>query len=526
MAKRGSRKKLKVEDIDKAISTLEKAADTLEKEQEEPPVLIPGFDPSPDDAEQEVGELWDALPGNEDYYLKIYKRKPLPIGMKGPEFKHEIMDAKSITDLEITVRDLARENDWGPGEYEVHALRKSGDLGGRPKKLAKPAVININYDQVKRAEPSGNQPAYEIVSNFVRTAKELFPQQQDPTKYLADIFKTSVETMKNFIPTNGNSQTGILDIIKTMKEMGTLGKDTSKPISIDDIVKLAPIIIAGVKDLGIFNRKEEKRESMLEVIAQLRASGLIKVAGEDKSDPMDTIGKVIEMMNTLSPLMKGGEGESSPVIELIRTVGPHVPKIVEDVTGTIRDVADVARIKLAAQMGLRPEQLTAPRTAERPEQAPVQISPGEPPVRTEIIPPPPQQAPKKEETTVVRNPLIQEILNAIEKKDAGYYPKLQQIIPTYLGAQVWDPLISGQATPEMFCQTMSTILNEPGINTDKAKEYVTSFVKWCRDEEEKNLIVARCKTCQAEVEFLSEDEWNQDSKKCDDCGGELERVTA
>lgn len=536
-AKRGGRRtttRAKTKAIDKAIESMEKVAEVLENgttsDLTEDPLVLPGFDPGAEEdiAKEEIYDLFSSLPGNEDYYLKIYKRKPLPANMRGPEFKTEITDIKSITDLEVTVRDMAVENEWGSGEYEIVAMRKggAGDVG-RPRRIAKPVIVTIDI-QSKKKDPQDQDLRGKLseVGEVVRMVKEFMPGQQpasDLTRCLTDTFKSSIDTVKSMMPPQNGNQTNILDIIKTLKEAGMFGKDTSRPLCLDDVLKTVPVLIAAVKDLGIFNRKEEKKESMLEVIKQLRESGIIKVVGEDKSDPMDTIGKVVEMMNTLSPLMRGGEGEVSPVIELIRTVGPHVPKIVEDVTGTIRDVADIARIKLAAQMGVRPEQLTAPRTTERPEPAPVQIPTGEPQI-TEIIPTPQPPAPKKEET-VVRNPLVQEILDAIEKNDTGYYAKLQQIIPTYLGAQVWDPLISGQATPEMFCQTMSTILNEPGINTDKAREYVTLFVKWCQDEEEKNLIIARCKACHAEVEFLSEDEWTQDGKKCEDCGGELERVT-
>lgn len=528
MSKRGAKKKLRVDDIDKAVATLEKAAEVIEEKDQEPSLLIPGFDlGATDDAEQEISDLWSALPGAQDYYLKIYKRKPLPIGVRGPEFKEVIEDTKSIVDLEIAVRDLARDKNWGPGEYELHALKKSGELGGRPSRLAKPAIITIDYEQ-KKPDPIPSQQStlpYESVTNFIKTARELFPQQQDPAKYLAEVFKTSIETARSFIPKapeNGSGQPNILDIVKSLKEMGALGKDTSKPLSIDDIVKIAPIIIAAVKDLGIFNRKEEKKESMLEIITQLRASGIIKVAGEDKSDPMDTIGKVVEMMNTLSPLMKG-EGDTSPVIELIRTVGPHVPKIVEDFTSTINNVAEVARFKLAAQMGVRPDQL-APRIPDKKE--PVTIPQG----GAEVIPPPPTHSsppppPIKEETTVVRNPLIQQIIDAIEKKDVEYFPRLKQILSTYVGLQALESLVNDQITPEAFCSTLSDATKEPALNTEGAKEYLTSFVKWCKDEIEKSLIITRCTKCQEEVEFLSDEEWNRDSKKCE-CGGDLEKVEA
>lgn len=529
MSKRGAKKKLRVDDIDKAVATLERAAEVIEKEDQEPSLLIPGFDPgATDDAEQEISDLWSALPGTQDFYIKIYKRKPLPIGVRGPEFKEVIEDTKSITDLEIAVRDLAKDKNWGPGEYEIHALKKSGDLGGRPSRLAKPAIITIDYEQKKPEQtpnPSQYTPPYEAVTSFIKTAKELFPQQQDPAKYLAEVFKTSIETARSFIPKapeNGSGQPSILDVIKSLKEMGALGKDTSKPLSIDDIIKLAPILIAGIKDLGIFNRKEEKKESMLEVITQLRASGLIKVAGEDKSDPMDTIGKVVEMMNTLSPLMRG-EGETSPVIELIRTVGPHVPKIVEDFTNTINNVAEVARYKLAAQMDVRPDQL-APRIPEKKEPVPI------PSGGTEVIPPPPTPSPPppppiNEETTVVRNPLMQQIIDAIEKKDVEYFPRLKQILSTYVGLQALESLVNDQITPDVFCSTLSDATKEPALNTEKAKEYLVSFVNWCKGEIEKSLIIGRCTKCQDEVEFLSEDEWNSDTKKCD-CGGDLERIQA
>jgi uncharacterized protein with PIN domain len=68
------------------------------------------------------------------------------------------------------------------------------------------------------------------------------------------------------------------------------------------------------------------------------------------------------------------------------------------------------------------------------------------------------------------------------------------------------------------------MLNQPFFLEENSRLYLSNFISWYKNERDKDIIIARCNLCKEEVEFDTLNDFLRDSKKCENCGGTLEKV--
>ena len=124
----------------------------------------------------------------------------------------------------------------------------------------------------------------------------------------------------------------------------------------------------------------------------------------------------------------------------------------------------------------------------------------------------------------MRNPVVQEIYDAIQKDDINFFPKMKDLMNIYVGGNAMEKLVTREVTILSFLQTMNTYLREPFFLEDRTIQYFNKFLSWHMDEVRKNTVVGTCNLCKEQYDYMSREEWNADLKNCD-CGGVIEEVT-
>lgn len=474
--------------------------ESVEKKLDEDDV-DPNNDPSSNN--ENSGKKTDFLntllkPKNGTYY-KIYKVKPLQTGCTQPILMTDItgIDLDGCDDIEVYIRDLAKSGDWGPGEYLIREFCKKD---GRTELKGMGTKINITYPQSpKRLDNNndlkGTTGLSEAVS-ILREAKDLLNPPQDSVsmgKVIADTFRAGIEVMKESIQKPDSSKNSILETLAVLKELGLgYGERKDKSQSPEELIVL-------LKTMGLF--KDDKPDVFSE-IKKLRDLGIIKLSSEEKvEDPINSISKVLELIKTISPLVGSGDQTTSPSIELIRILGPQMPGIIENITGTINQVAEISKMKISARMGVRPHEMAKPpeKMVEKIENI------------GEVI----QQ--RTIEMPKARNPLIEELLRAVNDNDQEFFTRLQELMTIYINQNIIDTLVDGSVSIDIFLSSLSQITKEPELRSEKVKTYLQSFLDW----HQAGNVIAECQNCHEEFVYDGEQAFDDDNKLCS-CGGTLQ----
>lgn len=478
-------------------------------------IVEPTYFPPPSEDDLMIDSIIRSIPSWETCYAKVYKSRPLPTGAKGAVLMGEIPDLHGISDLESYVRNLARDNNWGIGGYLVTIFQKKGNIS--QDKINLP--IEISYDE-KPVISTTKQPDFkeqlkenaEFLKSTKELVKEFLPQQPamnqtDIIKSQVDAFRSGIEAQRSVTPspTIPTSENQFLDALKFLKESGML-KESGNGQEMQMLQTLRLL-----KEMGLISQPGQaaaQEKDLFSEIAKLKEVGLIKLPADEKpEDTMSSVSKVMELVSALTPLLGGLGGEkTSATIELIRVLGPQVPKIVENITGTINQVAEVSKMKISAKMGLRPHELAklAEKKIERIEN-----------VKAESI----QSQPERIEPQMSkeRNPLIQELLLAVENNDQEFFPRLEELMITYIGPHIFDVLIDGSISVDTFLNSFSHMVSESSLISEKSKVYLSTFLEWYQ----RNETIAKCTTCNAEFTYENQQAFEEDTKLCD-CGGTLQ----
>ena len=465
---------------------------------------------------EEIQELLKSLPGSGDAYLKIYKTKPLPQGSR-PQFKGEVSEINLIEDLEVYLRNMAKENNWGSGEYLISVIPKRGKVKPPP-----PVRLNISYDEEKVAPDAGEALKTKVteLKELITTIKDLMGPTKDSgastaemSRALTDSFKLGMETLKGSIPipTDDNK---ILSTITQLQGMGLLG-GRDKPESAPNQTDLILGVLKILKETGLFEKREvlPAAPDLFSQLNQLKELGIIKLASDEnkENDPFSMLEKMKTLIELVKPLVGiGGDTEKPTLgVELVRILGPHVPKMVDRIAGTVDNVAEVSKLRLSREMGVIPPNLP-------PMKSPISL-PFQP--AEEGLISPPAEAPM--------HPTIKDIYDAIESRDKSFYPKLNEMINIYVGPHIIPSLLGGSLELRTFLSSLSSNLNQPFLADQKAQiyfgEFLSSFGGQPEGGSSQEKIMGRCNKCGTEYDFDDQEGFDKDEKKCEEggCDGEL-----
>lgn len=483
--------------------------------------------------EWHLDALLENIPHSKGFYIKLYKHDD-SVPPKWV-FKEKITDYENWTDLEDDLRSYVAKKTqknpyrWGSGTYKIMVFRE-GYRGFRKR----PVEIPIDIDEII----SGNKDVKGQISEvgeILRAAKDILADKKTPedmSKTIAEVFKSGVEVMKNSMPQNKDSAnisgvSNIKEIFSFLKESGFIdGKQD------DIIVKLIlPILQSSL---------QPKPDDFWDKLARLKELGVIRMGDEGTSGDVlgsvDKLTQLIELAQTISNMGIGGGEKPSVAMELVKTLAPQVPKIIENVTGAIKSYSDMKKsaivIPSGIPSGVNPvlpmhrgaSETGAPHPPLIPEKAEIfdpyanlNVNATDMPV-TNI-----HEKPVIEEKKSM-NPVMRKIYDAIESRDKDFYPELKNMLVMYIGPHILESLISGAITSGAFLQQLATMTSEPFFMEDKAKIYFNEFIISTKQEAEASQVSAKCGTCGEIYDYNSVEEFEKDSKTCDNCGGTIEII--
>jgi len=312
----------------------------------------------------------------------------------------------------------------------------------------------------------------------------------------------------------------MLETIRILKDTGILGEG-SKTSEVDVVSKIIEIFVR----LGLIGKDPPPPPDIFSEIKKLRELGIIKFSGEEKpEDPLESVNKLRSLIEVITPLV-GGESKTSLGVEMVRIIGPHVPEIVKDITGSVNKVAEVSKAKLSSKLGEIPSR-EVKKEVERSisPQIPKDFSPYE---KEEVSLPSQVLEEKKlkersDNSFVMVNPVIEQTNSAILRRDRGFFPKFAEILIMYVGPHIIDSLLDGTVSINTFRQGVAHL--SPLFLEPQAEEYLKDFLEWYKEEVSKeisDIVEAECVNCKEKYDFSSKEDFGLDDRVCEVCGGEI-----
>lgn len=475
--------------------SFDKMIDEMVSEKIENVSLNPeGTDAGPINDEEQVSELFSRCNSNEGFYIKIYRRFPVPkeYGSR-PVFLLDLTQPEAIEDLESELLRVGQQMSWPDGLYEAKLFKRGepGIQAARRIPLQFPKTP-ISSPGISGVHNNGSSSAFETLSQTAKLIKELQeasgPGTQQgssvkPEAILAAVteaYRAGIEASK--ASSSGNPPPSVLEIMKVMKELAPPqpSHDTLAPI-LQGIV--APLLAKLTAPAPL----PQAQPDFLSIMMKMKELGLF---GAKETDPTT---KALEILGSLAPILQGmgggGGGETSALVEVIRVLGPQMGKIVSDVTGTVREA-----ISAKTQIPSTP---SVPYTPPRP---------------TQSLPP---QVPQQTEQEKEMFKLLAEVKRAILSMDQSYYPKLQELLMSNIDETTYESLMNGTIPIDTIISQLKPYA--PEADSPNARQYFNEFVSWAKEREVEGV----CKACGETFTYISKEDMNKDPK-CSVCGGEVE----
>lgn len=457
--------------------------------------------------EEAVADLLSHVPPDEDYYLKLYKKYPVPkeYGNR-PVFLLDISQPELISDIESEVLRLAERCGWTDGVYEAKLFKRGtpGLQASRRITIQLPSKATKIDDAIKDRQPSSIDDTFnamERTAGLVKSLQEISPSQNQSTN------------------TNGTDPKEMLSTITEAYKIGaeSAARSTSSPTELAQAIKamkdLVPQPTPSLSTADLLRAIKEISTPPAPVTQPDPFAMLVKLKElfPEPQKQEDSTGKALEMVTNLLPLIEklsGGSGETSAATEIIRTLGPQVGKIIGDVTGTINNA-----ISAKGQRPLQPAQQSAKRN-EVEATTYSRLTP------TPTIAPAAAQEPiAKGEDKVL--PVFRAIQEAAEASNTEFYPQLETLLERITTQEQFEQILDGRIAPQ---QILTEISQWGGafFTSPTAESYLNSFIQWKKEAKTKE-VIALCKKCDAEYVFTDTTEFEQ-NQDCPDCKEKMELV--
>ena len=445
--------------------------------------------------QKELQKVRKRLKTHKGLYGKLYH-----VSKTGGSISYGKIDdiGKSIDDLETFIQDLILENkEWPGGKWRIQIFNTKHQI-----------QIQHTFTFPQKPEaPIGAQDDNEIT-------KAALAQN-------AELVKDAMEASKG----NGGDKEVLLEIVKAsfqrdpdadLKRMTDLIKVVHPPKEANNTMALvltaiAPIALELVKGM----MKSQKQITFAEQMKELKEAGVLGPTSPKGSfdDAVDQFEKISGIIKNISPSSDDG----GIVGQLVREVGPHIGNTFSNVSEAFKELAASKRhaIALRAEQmnsGVR-RQLSSPASSEQPAMAS-------------------QENMNKEESAEM-HPTIKGIHDAVINDDKEFFPELENVIKTFVGAEVLAQLIAGSVTPDNFVvqiapqlSSMAPVFNDEEFQA-KMIEYVEKFVLYKLDELDNQLgadvLEGICPICAISYDFPTQADYESD-KICGDngCKGVIE----
>lgn len=428
--------------------------------------------------DEQIADLFANVPKDEGYYLKLYKKFPVPreYGNR-PVFLCDIQQPELIVDLESEVLKMARQNSWGDGIFEAKLFKKG--LGAAQAQRRITIQLPIAPITPTGSTDFSSPPPDPLapLQMAVRLLKEISPNTPNTPNPGADpaaIVKAVSDSYRAGVDAAGRGQQN-LDLPAILK----LIRELNPPV---------PAPARDNTDLIVTLLKELKQPAVDPFETILKLKSLITPPTQE-----DNTTKAIDLVNAIVPLAErlgggGGNGEpTSATVELIRVIGPQIGKIVEDVTSTVNNVINT--------------KTNRPTNALR-----------KPMMKIE------QPQPQTESQALPTLPIFDVIKKAVDSSDTNFYPQLDELIMKVMTEEQYNQLISGQLPPKQVLDQV-TQWGGPFLQTNQALVYFESFISWLKQRKASE-IVAFCEKCNTEFIFDNQEDLKNDPN-CHQCNIKL-----
>ena len=454
----------------------------------------PQFEATPPEAgspeEEAISHLFSNIPSGEGFYIKVYRRHPIPREYGGrPVFVYDIEQPEVIPDLEGELLRVGKLSAWPAGLYEVKLFKRGAPGVQGMAQLSLEFPITQAAPMLHVNAPQGKDPYEQLTetAKFIQgltTQLGLGGQSQQNTegvlRAVGEAYKAGIEAAKA-AASNGKSEgePKLVELLKAVKELST-------PQKTPDVIE----VVKALQSMLPQPRADSGDGALLDKLIKLKEVGLF---GAPQVDPTE---RLVNLIIALKPLLEGGGGggggdggRTTPVIELIRVLGPQLGGVVERVTGTI-DKAINARL----------------------------ASSGIPPIPNVPIALPPQNSTEPQVTEQFKP-----IAEAINSHNVSYFPQLKDILLKGAGPQVYEDLGYGKYPLEAFLGQLKPHAGAFVVQPN-AIAYFKEFLNWAKAAAPSSPaapsndgdIVSICRACGAEYDYDSIEAYNADPK-CE-CG--------
>lgn len=487
-----NRKKKESGILEEAIGDLakDKVAEAVEEQLRE---AAPG-DTHEDSINDLIRTIASQVPENNNVYIKLYKKYPLPDGFEkhGQVYLAMIPNVMGIDDIEVHVADLVNKNDWGTGIYQLRVYRSD------KKGLAiKPIELSIYAEQheIEMGDMNRNIHGDRVIEKpyIIDRGGNGKSDTLDEIDRVADLAGKLVEI--------GGKRVGV------QSEINPTASPESMMTAITSAMKMGMemVMTAMPKPDTSRNSKSE----MLEVITLLKELGVIGNPSKE-SDPLEKLMQMKQMAELLG--MGGGDGgEQSPLNLLITTLGSRIPDMVKDVSGPIKSFLDMKRVQLEKTPG-------AIKSPARPQPPSSDVSSlpndgsDKPSIAIDDLSAPIQSNVQKL-AEAKANIFLTELQLMIESNNKDFENVMNGIAYTF-GKNFLDQYRIGQLTEDMVINLLQ-IQNE-FFKTEPAIVYLKEFFNFVNHHVKQNNYICNNEDCKTVVS-ITESEFKEDSI-CDACG--------
>lgn len=381
-----------------------------------------------------------------------------------------LTDLQAVTDLERHIYDHGVEQGWESGDYMAELVRPGH--GG----AIKYGFFSFRFPSKPASVTAATSPL-----ELVRQAKEILGTRQEA------------------------SPDKVLESVTAAMRVGADAAGSKAPASDATAVLLKPLIEGLVARLGKEPAAPVAGPDPFALLERLEKMGLIGQHGEtDKPKPLvEQIGELKELVDVIGGLAgPAGPAAEPTAVVVARIFAPYVPQVLT----TINNVVDVVKMRFGMGGPIMP-----PPAAPTPPRAV-----GPPPL------PPAVQA------------FITRTQAAIATDDDGFFPAFADGITTHIvdGRNFLLAIQSGHVEEEQaLVAVQGTGLLNPA--EPRTRAWLIRFVHWLRAAQPMaaaasspaaaspaappaaSAVIARCERCAQEYRFDSREDFEQDTRICD-----------
>ena len=476
--------------------------------------------------EKIIDELLASYPQSKGYYLKLYKElRPNEF-----ELKLRIDNYSNWSDVEWEVTSIVRSytlkdpKKWGTGRYRIIIWRDGGIRGDKFRPLdfyvdaMEPEMMNAPVNTGSSVAPTEMiSSQLEGINAMIKTMREV-----NPTVSPADMQKTMAESFAQGMriasdsqnaksSENNNTMTAMMSLMGVMMQALKPNTPTAPPESPTKTMAELMTILKSAQPAT-------PQESFTDQIVKLRELGLLEKP--ERSDPMSKLTEMKGIMNMLSDFGGYGKGERPGLMEkVIETVGPQIPGMISQITGTVRSIIDyrmmreglITKTDLGRAEGSIPQhQLNAAPASARNTTT----------------------APAEDKSMMAIKALLTELHQIVSHNDESKFPYIAERITSIFGSpQVLHDLAAGTVAEETLISQLKAFGGAPYQDAAflvALESYFKRFVNWIREAlaapatEGTYAVVCTNPSCNAIYDYASEAEYDNDTNKtCESCGTAL-----